>query len=187
MARAKLYKRAKAGNLVQVSVHDDVSWRLKAVGLTMKSAQVVSEIQRGAGILVAAVQRRAPVRSGLLRRGVYSASQQRNNFVQLTRGGRRMNSPLKRPPVRGQVLVVSSVFYQLWVEKGRKAQSHAFDVLRPGEKRARSVGLQGGRKRGRPFFRPAIKDAKPSAEAFIVRRIDRLIMVSYERGRAGGG
>ena len=184
MGRAKLYKRAKKGNLVQVSVHDDVSWRLKAVGLTMRSAQVVSEIQRGAGILVAAVQRRAPKRSGLLRRGVYSASQQRSNFVQLTRGGRKMNSPLRRPPARGQVLVVSSVFYQLWVEKGRTPR--AADPTRGNKHERRAVGLQGGRKRGRPFFKSAIKDAKPSAEAFIVRRLERLIVMTYATGRARG-
>lgn len=182
--RTRQYKRAKKRNLVAVAVRDDVSWRLKAVGLTLRSPQMTKELQRGAGILVAAVQRKAPVgATGNLRRGVYSASPLRNDFVQLMRRGKKLNSPLKRPPVRGQVLVVSSTYYTLWVEKGRKARTA--DATRSAKHERRAVGLQGGRKRGRPFFYPAIKAARPSAEAFIARRIERLIVQAYEKPGAG--
>ena len=181
MAGKSLYKRAKKGNLVQFTLRENVRPRLKAVGLTMRSPTVTKIVQEGVELLVEAVQKRAPMKSGLLRQGVYSTSFLKNNFRQLTRRGERMNSPLKRGPVQGQVLVVSSVFYQRWVEKGRKANG-THDVMQAGKRR---VGVQQrGRKRGRPFFRPAVRAEKPRAEMFIVRRLDRLIEQTFEDGRA---
>lgn len=180
--KKSLYKRAKKSNLVQFTLSENVTPRLKAVGLTMRSPTVTKIVQEGAEMLVTAVQARAPMRSGLLRQGVYSTSSLKSNYRQLTRrGGAKVNSPLKRGPRLGQVLVVSSVFYQRWVEKGREANG-AYDVMKAGERR---VGVQQrGRKRGRPFFRPAVRAEKPRAEMFIVRRIDRLLGQAFEDGRA---
>ncbi len=176
-AAAARPRRTKAANLVKVSVTgvEATIRQLKTVGLTLRSPEVTREIQRGAEIMAAGVRRRVPVgATGNLRRGVYTASTLRNNFVQLTRptSGRRVNDPLKFLR-RGTVLVVSSTFYGLWVEKGRKARTA--DPTRARKHERRTVGLMSGRKRGRPFFRPGIKETQATAEAFIVRRLDRLI------------
>lgn len=82
--------------------------------------------------------------------------------------GSRVNSPLKYPPRRGQVLVVSSTFYARWVEKRRK----------PGKSKngRRTVGKQfATRKRGKPFFRPAVRAKKAEAERQIDQGLNQLI------------
>ncbi len=98
----------------------EVEQRLTAVGLTLKSPEVVREIQRGAEVMAARARTRAPSDTGKLRRGIYTASTESYRFSQLSRNGKRINSPLRYPPRRGQVVVVSSVFYGLIVERGRK-------------------------------------------------------------------
>lgn len=173
----------RANNLVSVSVNDhNLPIRLKRWGLTFRSPQVTIEMQRGAEIMAVSARRRAPAGpTGLLRKGIYTASSVRNNYQQLTRrGGQKVSSPLKFPPRRGQVLIVSSTFYGRFVEKGRKPRSR--EVSSDGTLLRRAVGRQGGRKRGRPFFRPGLKAAQPTAQAFIVRRLERLIAQAYERG-----
>lgn len=168
---------------VQVDGIQDVMNQLRAVGIAWRSPQVVVELQRGAEILAAGVRQRAPVgATGNLRRGVYTASKQKNNFQQLVRpqSGRRVNEPLKFLN-SGTVLVVSSTYYALWVEKGRKAR--AADPTRGRKHERRAVGLMGGRKRGRPFFRPGIRANRATAEAFIVRRLNRLVQQSVNSGR----
>lgn len=176
----------RANNLVSVSVNDhNLPIRLKRFGLTLRSPQVTIEMQRGAEIMAESARRRAPVgATGLLRKGVYTASSVRNNYQQLTRrGGQKVNSPLKFPPRRGQVVIVTSTFYGRWVERGRKRRDAMYGPGFEGKSHERrAVGLQGRRKRGRPFFRPGIKAAQPTAEAFVVRRLERLITQAYERG-----
>ncbi len=163
---------------VRFKVQEDLSPRLKQVGLTMRSPQVSTIIQEGAEIIAKEARRRAPMGpTGNLRAGVYTASTLRNGFRLLVRrGGEKVNSPLKYPPRRGQVLVVNSTFYSRWVEKGRQPRSK-YDVLRAGERQVkRTVGRQfATRKRGRPFFRPAVRAKKAEAEQLIVRQMDALI------------
>ncbi len=155
-------------NAVRIKIDGikEIQGRLEKVGLTLRSPEVTREIQRGAEVMAARARARAPQDTGKLRQGIYTASTERNGFVALTRRGQRINSPLRFPPRRGQVVVVSSVFYGLWVERGRK----------------RRKGV--GRQRAQRFFRVGVKEAQPVASAFIMRRLEKLI---EQRWAAGWG
>ena len=143
----------------------EVEQRLTAVGLTLKSPEVVREIQRGAEVMAARARTRAPSDTGKLRWGIYTASTESYRFSQLSRNGKRINSPLRYPPRRGQVVVVSSVFYGLIVERGRK----------------RRQGV--GRQKAQRFFRVSIRETQPTASAFILRRLQRLIEERWAAAR----
>lgn len=181
--KARLYARAKRSNLIAISLTESVTPCLRAMGLTLKSPEITREVQRGAQMMAAAAQRRVPVvKTGGLKRGIYTVSLLKDNRPVISR--RRTTNivqELRRPPVRGQVLVVSGTFYGLWVEKGRAARVKDAGRAKAHERRA--VGLQGGRKRGRPFFKKAIREARPSAELFVARRIERLLVEAFEKGR----
>ena len=153
-------------NAVRVKIDGlkDVQGRLAAVGLTLRSPEVTREIQRGADVMAARARSRAPSDTGKLRQGSYTASAERKGFVALTRKGQRINSPLRFPPRRGQVVVVSSVFYGLFVERGRK----------------RRKGV--GRQRAQRFFRVGVKEAQPVASAYILRRLEKLIEQRWNAG-----
>ena len=153
-------------NAVRIKIDGlkDVEGRLAAVGLTLRSPEVTREIQRGADVMAARARSRAPSDTGKLRQGIYTASTERNGFVALTRRGNRINSPLRFPPRRGQVVVVSSVFYGLWVERGRK----------------RRKGV--GRQRAVRFFRVGVKEAQPIASAFILQRLQKLVESRWTAG-----
>ena len=153
-------------NAVRIKIDGikDVEGRLAAVGLTLRSPEVTREIQRGAEVMAARARSRAPSDTGKLRQGIYTASTERNGFVALTRKGQRINSPLRFPPRRGQVVVVSSVFYGLFVERGRK----------------RRKGV--GRQRAQRFFRVGVKEAQPVASAFILRRLEKLLQERWNAG-----
>lgn len=153
-------------NAVRIKIDGikDVEGRLAAVGLTLRSPEVTREIQRGADVMAQRARSRAPQDTGKLRQGIYTASTERNGFVALTRRGNRINSPLRFPPRRGQVVVVSSVFYGLWVERGRK----------------RRKGV--GRQRAVRFFRVGVKEAQPVASAFILQRLQKLVESRWTAG-----
>ncbi|MCB0025261.1 MAG: HK97 gp10 family phage protein [Caldilinea sp.] len=153
-------------NAVRIKIDGikDVEGRLAAVGLTLRSPEVTREIQRGAEVMAARARSRAPSDTGKLRQGIYTASTERNGFVALTRKGQRINSPLRFPPRRGQVVVVSSVFYGLFVERGRK----------------RRKGV--GRQRAQRFFRVGVKEAQPVASAYILRRLEKLVQERWNAG-----
>lgn len=155
-------------NAVRIKIDGikEIQGRLEKVGLTLRSPAVTREIQRGADVMAARARARAPQDTGKLRQGIYTASTECNGFVALTRRGQRINSPLRFPPRRGQVVVVSSVFYGLFVERGRK----------------RRKGV--GRQRAQRFFRVGVKEAQPVASAFIMRRLEKLI---EQRWAAGWG
>lgn len=156
-------------NAVRIKIDgiQDVQQRLETVGLTLRSPQVTREIQRGAEVMAQRARSRAPSDTGKLRQGIYTASTERNGFVALTRRGQRINSPLRFPPRRGQVVVVSSVFYGLWVERGRK----------------RRKGV--GRQKAQRFFRVGVKEAQPVASAFILRRLEKLVQERWAAGFRG--
>ena len=153
-------------NAVRIKIDGikDVEGRLAAVGLTLRSPEVTREIQRGAEVMAARARSRAPSDTGKLRQGIYTASTERHGFVALTRKGQRINSPLRFPPRRGQVVVVSSVFYGLFVERGRK----------------RRKGV--GRQRAQRFFRVGVKEAQPVASAYILRRLEKLVQERWNAG-----
>ena len=153
-------------NAVRIKIDgiQDVQGRLAAVGLTLRSPEVTREIQRGAEVMAARARSRAPSDTGKLRQGIYTASAERNGFVALTRRGNRINSQLRFPPRRGQVVVVSSVFYGLFVERGRK----------------RRKGV--GRQRAQRFFRVGVKEAQPVASAYILRRLEKLVQERWNAG-----
>ncbi len=169
---------------VRLKLQEDLSPRLKQVGLTLRSPQVSSIIQEGAEVIAEEARRRAPLgATGNLRGGIYTASTLRSGFRQLTRrGGEKVNSPLKYPPRPGQVLVISSTFYALWVEKGRKPRSK-YDVLRSGERAVkRTVGRQfATRKRGKPFFQSAVRAKRAEAERLINGKLEKLIQDKLNR------
>jgi HK97 gp10 family phage protein len=146
-------------NAVRIKIDGikEIQGRLEKVGLTLRSPAVTREIQRGAEVMAARARARAPQDTGKLRQGIYTASTESYRFSQLSRNGRRINSPLRYPPRPGQVVVVSSVFYGLFVERGRK----------------RRKGV--GRQRAQRFFRVGVKEAQPVASAFILRRLQKLI------------
>jgi len=169
-----------SGGKIRIKVDDQSTKALQALRLTLRSPELTEEMQRGGEIMAHAVRQRAPIRTGTLRKGVYTASSLRNNFAALSRGGRKVNSPLPRPPSKpGYVLVVSSVYYGMFVEKGRKPR--AADPTRAKSHERRAVGKMGGRLRGRQFFRPAIRASRPTAESFIRRRIERIIREKAEK------
>lgn len=135
----------------------EISADLERIGLTLRSPEVTAEIQRGADLMAARARARAPVDLGNLRAGIYSASSLRDGFRQIMRRGRRINQGLRYPPRAGQVLLVSSVFYSRFVERGRKRTSKM------------------GYVRSRPFFRGAVNDSRETAQAFMLMRIQKLI------------
>ena len=145
----------------------EIEQRLTAVGLTLRSPAVVREIQRGAEVMAARARTRAPSDTGKLRQGIYTASTESYRFSQLSRNGKRINSPLRYPPRPGQVVVVSSVFYGLFVERGRK----------------RRKGV--GRQKAQRFFRVSIRNTQPIAMAFVLRRLERLIEQRWQAGFRG--
>ena len=155
-------------NAVRIKIDGikEIQGRLEKVGLTLRSPAVTREIQRGAEVMAARARARAPQDTGKLRQGIYTASTESYRFSQLSRNGRRINSPLRYPPRRGQVVVVSSVFYGIFVERGRK----------------RRKGV--GRQRAQRFFRVGVKEAQPVASAFVLRRLEKLI---EQRWAAGWG
>ncbi len=167
-------------NAVRIKIDGlkEIQGRLEKVGLTLRSPAVTREIQRGADVMAARARARAPSDTGNLRRGIYTASTERNGFVALTRKGKRINSPLRYPPRRGQVVVVSSVYYGPIVERGRKARPGAVDD------KGNKIGRGVGRQRARRFFRVGVKEAQPVASAFIMRRLEKLI---EQRWAAGWG
>ena len=135
----------------------ELSESLTRVGLTLRSPEVTAEVQRGADVIAARVKLRAPVATGALRAGIYTASALRSGFVPLSRRGRPINSPLRYPPRQGQVVLVSSVFYSAFVDRGRAATSKR------------------GRMRPRRFFRVGVQESRGIAESYIITRIQRLI------------
>jgi hypothetical protein len=170
---------------VQITVEDDITSRLVALNVQLRSPMVTQIFQQGAELMRQAAQGRAPLgETGNLRAGVYTASKLQNNFQPLyRRNGQRVNSGLRKPPVRGQVLVISSTFYALWVEKGRKPR--AANPMRGAKHERRAVGLQGRRKRGRPFFRPAVRATRPAAVALINRQLETALTRAWESGWRG--
>lgn len=130
---------------------------LMRVGLTLRSPEVTAEVQRGADVIAARVKLRAPVATGALRAGIYTASALRSGFIPLSRRGRPINSPLRFPPRQGQVVLVSSVFYSAFVDRGRAATSKR------------------GRMRPRRFFRVGVQESRGIAESYIITRIKRLV------------
>ena len=167
------YRRAVRVNFEGLK---EIEQRLTAVGLTVRSPEVVREIQRGADVMAARAKTRAPIDTGNLRRGIYTASTERNDFVELSRKGKRINSPLRYPPRRGQVVIVSSVYYGLWVERGRKVRPGAFDDK--GNRTSRGVGRQ----RAKRFFRVSIRETQPTAMAFVLRRLEKLVEQRWNAG-----
>ena len=145
----------------------EIEQRLASVGLTLRSPAVTREIQRGAEVMAARARTRAPSDTGKLRQGIYAASTESYRFSQLSRNGKRINSPLRYPPRPGQVVVVSSVFYGLIVERGRK----------------RRKGV--GRQKAQRFFRVSIRDTQPIAMAFVLRRLEKLIDERWNVGFRG--
>lgn len=161
MARRKI-------NTLRIKIDgiEEIERRLTVVGLTYKSDATVRILQQGAKILDARITLRAPRRTGRLKSGVVTASQLSTDYVPLTRKGKPISSNLRYPPRPGQVLVWESVFYGTFVERGRKR------------------GGRSGYMRRRPYFRAAAREAKPTVQAFVLRRLERLI---NERWAAGWG
>lgn len=159
-----------ARNKIKIKIEDNATKTLEAVRLTLRSPEITQEVQRGAELMAAAARQRAPVRTGALRKGIYTASSLKNNRPSATRQvgskDQELIPDLKYPPRKGQVLVVSGTFYGRWVEAGHKTR-------KPAEGTTKGRGK--GRTRRRPFFKPGIRAARSSAESFIRRRIERLI------------
>jgi hypothetical protein len=168
---------AKRKGIVQIDGIEDAVKMLSHVDKTMRSPQVIVEIQHGADLMAASAQRKARRRTGGLAKGVYTASQVRYNKPVVTRQvGRHTQDIVQKlhsPPVKGQVLIVAGTFYGRWVEKGRKPRGA---MLGPGYHEGSRHERRGvGRTPRRPFFKPGIKEAQPMAESFIKRRLERLI------------
>lgn len=171
MARSRVFIRA--------SGIPEIVAGMAQIGVTLKSPQVVKIMQGGAEIQAAAVRRLAPTgKTHNLQRGVYTTSQVKNNYMALTRrNGRRVNAPLRYPARKGQVLVVSSTYYGLFVERGRSPREADPTRAKPHERRA--VGPQfSSRKRGKPFFRPGIRQGTPAAERYILTEMTHLIRIN---------
>lgn len=172
-------KRARIA--VKIEGIAEIQARLKNIGMTMQSREAIQIVQEGAEIIARRASERAPRgESGNLAAGVYTASRISNRFRQLVRPrtGKRVNQALRYVTV-GTALIVNSVFYSRWVEKGRKPR--AADPNARNKRLRRAVGLMAGRKRGRPFFRPAIREKRPEAVRYILAGIERLIVQRWNR------
>lgn len=150
-------RRGRQAVRIQFQGLKEIQSSLERVGLTLRSPEVTKEVQRGAEIMAVRARQRAPVDEGNLRRGIYTASALRDGFTPLSRRGRAINAGLRFPPRAGQVVLVSSVYYSQFVDRGRKRSSKR------------------GYMRARPFFRSAVRESRESAQNFILARLKRLI------------
>lgn len=170
----------RRGLRLSIKVQENVTAKLKAEQIALRGPSVARALHEGATLMRDAARALAPEDTGQLRRGVYVASMVANEYAPLVRPstGQRLNSPLRFPPRPKQAVVVNSVFYTRWVEKGRTPRAALQGPLVVGQTRTgkwRAVGRQGGRKRGRPFFMRAIRRTRPQATAHVQRRLVQLI------------
>lgn len=155
--------KAKVGRIA-VRVEENVTDKLKAVGMSLHSPEIVLEMQRGAELMAQGARAKAPVQSGLLRQGIYTMSLYKLNLP--------ANKEIQGPrylPRTNQVLIVSGTYYGHWIEYGRKARGRDMTKAR---KASRATV---GRIKRTPFFRSGISPLRPVAEAFIKRRIQTIL------------
>lgn len=168
--------KKRSRNRFEFRVDENVTTKLKQVDTALRSPSMPKILHAGAVIMGGPAQAAAPEgATGNLRRGVYVVSQHKNTYVQMSRGGRRLNSPLKNPPTKRQALVISSVFYARFVEQGRKVRSANPEAS---VKRQRSAV---GKIRKRPFFMRTIRRMRRTAEAVVERQLVRLIEGAWDR------
>jgi hypothetical protein len=154
-------------NVVRVSIRGikKLDAQLQSIGLSLRSTEAVQIIHDGADALRDSAIAIAPQSTNSLRRGIYTTSRLRNGFVQLTRRGKRLNSPLRFPPRGSQVLLVSSVFYGAIIERGRKSGKR-------------------GTTSPKPYLAPALRRSRGPVAKTIVARLTDLIERRYEAARA---
>lgn len=150
-------RRGRQAVRIQFQGLKEIQSSLERAGLSLRSPEVTQEVQRGAEIMAVQARQRAPVDLSNLRRGIYTASALRSGYTPLTRRGRSINAGLRFPPRAGQVVLVSSVYYSGFVDRGRKRSSKR------------------GYMKARPFFRSAVRQSRESAQNFILARLKRLI------------
>ena len=168
--------KGRSRNRFQMRVDENVTTKLKQVDMALHGAAMPKILHAGAAVMGGPAQAAAPVgATGNLQRGVYVVSQHKNTYVQLSRGGRKLNSPLKNPPTKRQALVISSVFYTRFGEQGRKVRS-----ANPEASVKRSRGAV-GKMRKRPFFMRTVRRMRRTAEAVVERQLVRLIEGAWER------
>lgn len=167
--------RRRAGKL-RVQFDENVTARLNRVTVGLHGPRITTEVHHAASYIASAVRRRAPVgKTGALQRGVYVVSRIRNEQPSIQRRGHSIVQGLRYPPVPGQALVVSGTYYSQWVERGRKAR--VADSSRGTKHERRAVG----RGRRHPFFAAGVREARPTAESFLRRRIARIVQESYDK------
>lgn len=167
---------AKRRNRLEFRVNEDVTAKLKQVDTALSGPAMPKIMHAGAVVMGGPAAAAAPVGdTGNLRRGVYVVSQHKNTYVQLSRGGRNLNSPLKDKPTKRQALVIASVFYTRFVEQGRKVRSANPEAS---VKRQRSAV---GKMRKRPFFMRTVRRMRRTAEAVVERQLVRLIEGAWKR------
>lgn len=158
-------------------VDSNVTQKLKQVEWALKGPEIPKILHAAAAVMGGPAQAAAPVgETGNLRRGVYVISQHKNTYAQLSRGGRRLNSPLKDPPVLNQALVISSTYYTRWIEQGRKPRKA--NALASVKHERRGVGKM---PRKRPFFMKTARKMRPLSEALVQRRLVKLIEGAWAR------
>lgn len=163
---------ARRRNRVQVEVQDHVALALKDTLGSMRGPPIDHALHEGIDMVTQAAAQDAPRDTGQLAAGVYTASFLTNHYRPLVRlsNGKRLNSPLKFPPRRGQALSVSSVFYTRFVEGGVKGAAGPSRTARKG--RYRGLGYQ----KRRPFFQAAkrrfLKKAVDHVQARLVKIVE---------------
>jgi hypothetical protein len=167
---------AKQRNRLVMRVDEDVTIKLRQVSAALRSTEIPKVLYAGAAVMGGPAQMAAPVgATGNLRAGVYVISQYKSTYRQLSRGGRKLNSPLKSPPKPRQALVVASTFYTRFVEQGRKPRVANAEASVKRERK----GV--GKVRKRPFFMRTVKRVRPQAEALVEKRLIRLIEGAWQR------
>lgn len=166
----------RSSNRIGIRVDENVTAKLKQVSTAIAGPAMSKIMHAGAVVMGAPAQAAAPVgATGALRTGVYVISQHKSTYVQLSRNGRKLNSPLKNPPRARQALVIASTFYTRFVEQGRKARSANPEAS---VKRQRSAV---GKIRKRPFFMRTVRRMRKTAEAVVERQLVRLIEGAWDR------
>lgn len=164
------------GNRLALRVEEDVTVKLRQVETALRSAAMPKIMHAGAAVMGGPAQAAAPTgATGNLRAGVYVVSQHKNTYRQLTRNGKRLNSPLKNAPTKRQALVIASTYYTRFVEQGRK--------VRPADPEANVMRQRSavGKMRKRPFFMRTVRRMRKTAEAVVQRQIVRLVEGAWQR------
>lgn len=157
-------RRRRRVRRITMKVDQNVTRELQRIDVRLKGPSMDVGLLEAADYLAGIARARAPWRTGMMARGIYTANAYRSNHP----GGRAVQR-LKRPPKVGSAVVAAGTFYQKFYEYGRKPRRRQAGT--ENAPRVRAVG----RFKRRPFFRQAMMAGQPTARAIVVMRAKRIV------------